>query len=61
LGQEKLIVLLNFSQDRRTFSLEGTAPTRVLLSTVRDRSGETIGSEFTLAPNEAVIGATTAY
>ena len=57
-GQEKLIVLLNFSQERRTVSFESTAPTTVLLSTVRDRSGETIGSEFTLDPNEAVIGAT---
>ena len=57
-GQEKLIMLLNFSRERRTVSFESAVPTTVLLSTVRDRSGETVGSEFTLDPNEAVISAT---
>ena len=56
-GQEKLIMLLNFSRERRTVSFESAAPTTVLLSTMRDRSGETVGSEFTLDPNEAVISA----
>jgi hypothetical protein len=56
LEQERLVVLLNFSQEQRTISLEGTGATNVLLSTVLDRLGETIGSEFTLEPNEAVIG-----
>jgi alpha-glucosidase len=54
LGQEKLIALLNFSQERRTVSLESDRAT-VLLSTGRDRSGERIVSELTLDPNEAVI------
>jgi alpha-glucosidase len=58
-GRKTLIVLLNFSQERRTVSLERTGPTNVLLSTARDRSGETIGSQFVLDPDEAVIGATT--
>jgi alpha-glucosidase len=57
-GQEKLIMLLNFSRERRTVSFESAVPTTVLLSTVRNRSGETVGSEFTLDPNEAVISAT---
>ena len=39
LGQERLIVLLNFSQGRRTVSLESDRAT-VLLSTARERSGE---------------------
>jgi alpha-glucosidase len=54
LGQEKLIVLLNFSQERRTVSLESDRAT-VLLSTVRDWSGETTASDLTLNPDEAVI------
>jgi hypothetical protein len=54
LGQEKLIVLLNFSQERRTVSLESDRAT-VLLSTVRDWSGERTASELTLNPDEAVI------
>jgi alpha-glucosidase len=53
-GQETLIVLLNFSQERRTVSLE-SAPATVLLSTARDRSGDRTASELTLDPNEAVI------
>jgi hypothetical protein len=55
LGQETLIVLLNFSQERRRVSLEGSDPANVLLSTARDRSGERIDSQITLDPNEAVI------
>ena len=54
LGQEKLIVLLNFSQERRTVSLESARAT-VLLSTVRDWSGERTASDLTLNPDEAVI------
>ena len=54
VGQEKLIVLLNFSHERRTVSL-GSDRATVLFSTVRDRSGERAASEFTLDPNEAVI------
>ncbi|MFZ0398524.1 MAG: DUF3459 domain-containing protein, partial [Methyloceanibacter sp.] len=54
VGQEKLIVLLNFSHERRMVSL-GSARATVLLSTVRDRSGESAASEFTLDPDEAVI------
>jgi alpha-glucosidase len=54
LGQERLIVLLNFSQERRSVSLESARAT-ILLSTVRDRSGERAASEFTLDPNEAAI------
>jgi alpha-glucosidase len=54
LGQERLIVLLNFSQGRRTVSLESDRAT-VLLSTARERSGEKRASELTLDPNEAVI------
>ena len=54
LGQERLIVLLNFSQGRRTVSLESDRAT-VLLSTARERSGEKTASELTLDPNEAVI------
>ena len=54
LGQERLIVLLNFSHERRTVSLERDRAT-VLLSTVRDRSGERAASDLTLDPNEAVI------
>ena len=54
LGQERLIVLLNFSQGRRTVSLESDRAT-VLLSTARERSGENTASELTLDPNEAVI------
>jgi len=55
LGQERLIVLLNFSQERRTVSLGRSDPTTVLLSTAPDRSGERIASQITLDPNEAVI------
>jgi alpha-glucosidase len=55
LGQERLIVLLNFSQEGRSVSLEGSAPATVLLSTARDRSGERIASQITLDANEAVI------
>ena len=54
VGQEKLIVLLNLSHERRMVSL-GSDRATVLLSTVRDRSGERAASEFTLDPNEAVI------
>jgi alpha-glucosidase len=54
LGQERQIVLLNFSQERRTVSLENDRTT-VLLSTARDRPGERIESQITLDPNEAVI------
>jgi hypothetical protein len=54
VGQEKLIVLLNFGHERRTVSL-GSERATVLLSTVRDRSGERAAPEFTLDPNEAVI------
>ena len=53
-GQETLIVLLNFSQERRTVSLE-SAPATVLLSTARDRSGDRTASELTLDPNKVVI------
>ncbi len=60
-GQETLIVLLNFSQEPRTVLFESPAAATVLLSTARNRSGETVGSGFSLAPNEAVIGATTAH
>jgi alpha-glucosidase len=55
LGKEKLIVLLNFSQERRRVLLEGSDPATVLLSTARDWSGERIESQITLDPNEAVI------
>jgi alpha-glucosidase len=55
LGQEKLIVLLNFSQERRSVSLERSDPATVLLSTARDRTGERMESQITLDPNEAVI------
>ena len=55
MGQEKLIVLLNYSQDRRRVSLEGSDRATVLLSTARDRSDESVASEVTLNPNEAVI------
>jgi alpha-glucosidase len=58
-GQEKLIVLLNFSQERRRVSLERSEPATVLLSTELDRSGETLASTLTLDPNEAVISVTT--
>jgi alpha-glucosidase len=54
VGQEKLIVLLNFSHERRMVSL-GSARAKILLSTVRDRSGERAVSDLTLDPNEAVI------
>jgi len=54
VGQEKLIVLLNFGHERRTVSL-GSERATVLLSTVRDRSGERAAPEFRLDPNEAVI------
>jgi alpha-glucosidase len=55
LELERLVVLLNFSQERRTVPFDNIVPTSALLSTVLDRSGETIESEFTLEPNEAVI------
>ncbi|HET7851781.1 MAG TPA: alpha-amylase family glycosyl hydrolase [Methyloceanibacter sp.] len=55
LGQERLIVLLNFSQERRSVLLEGSEAATVLLSTARDRSGERIASQITLDANEAVI------
>jgi alpha-glucosidase len=55
LGKEKLIVLLNFSQERRRISFDKRDRATVLLSTARDRSGERIASELTLGPNEAVI------
>ena len=54
VGQEKLIVLLNFGQERRMVSL-GSARAMVLLSTIRDRSGERTASDLALDPNEAVI------
>ena len=47
-------MLLNFGHERRTVSL-GSERATVLLSTVRDRSGERAAPEFTLDPNEAVI------
>ena len=50
VGQEKLIVLLNFTEERRTVSLESDRATVLLY-----RSGERAASEFTLDPNEAVI------
>jgi hypothetical protein len=55
LGQERLIVLLNFSQERRRVSLERCDRANVLLSTACDRSGERIDSQITLDPNEAVL------
>jgi alpha-glucosidase len=55
LRRERLIVLLNFSEQRRRVSLETSDRARVLLSTARNRSGEGIASELTLDPNEAVI------
>ena len=54
VGQEKLIVLLNFGHERRTVSL-GSERATALLSTVRDRSGERVAPELALDPNEAVI------
>jgi alpha-glucosidase len=57
-GQEKLIVLLNFSQEQRRVSFERSDPARILLSTEFDRSGETFASMLTLDPNEAVISIT---
>jgi alpha-glucosidase len=58
-GPEKLIVLLNFSQEQRRTSFERSDPAIILLSTERDRSGETLASTLTLDPNEAVISITT--
>jgi alpha-glucosidase len=55
LGRERLIVLLNFSQEQRRVSIERSDPATVLLSTARDRSGERIESQITLDPNEALI------
>jgi alpha-glucosidase len=55
LGRERLIVLLNFSEQRRRVTLNRSDRARVLLSTACDRSGERTVSELTLAPNEAVI------
>ena len=54
-GQEKLIVLLNFSQGQRSVLLERSGHARVLLSSARARSGERTAAELTLDPNEAVI------
>jgi alpha-glucosidase len=54
-GKERLIVLLNFSQERRRVSLDKRDRATVLLSTARDRSGERIESQITLDPNEALI------
>src|SRR5262245_34883668 len=54
-GQEKLIVLLNFSEERRCVSLERLDRATLLLSTTRDRSGEKTVSILTLDRNEAVI------
>ncbi len=55
LGEERLIVLLNFSHEPRRLSLERNDGAAVILSTTSDRTGERISSELTLAPNEAVI------
>jgi alpha-glucosidase len=54
-GQERLIVLLNLSQERRNVSLERSNPAAVMLSTAHDRSGERIACQIALDPNEAVI------
>jgi alpha-glucosidase len=54
-GQEKLVVLINFSRGVRSVSLERSDHATVLFSTARDRTGERMVSKLTLDPNEAMI------
>jgi alpha-glucosidase len=54
-GTERLVVVLNFGRQEHRLPLPPGSHGRVLLSTFLDRSGERIGPEFSLRPDEGLI------
>ena len=54
LGEEHLLVLLNFGREQVTVPLTQERG-RIMLSTTLEREGESLGPEATLAPDEGVI------
>jgi alpha-glucosidase len=54
-GDERLLVVLNFSHEPRDFRMPSAGPARIALSTVPGRSGEVDLEKLLLAPDEGVI------
>lgn len=56
LGEEQLVVALNFGGTPETVRLAPAAATKqVLLSTFGDREGETVGGSLGLRPHEGAV------
>ncbi len=54
-GDERLLIVLNFSHEERVFSMGVSAPAEIVLSTLPGRTGSVALAHIELAPDEGMI------